>query len=175
MTENETYNRKIFLKALPTDNTIGFYKKYGMNEQDTPHGLIPFTRQLSVDSIDSTDKEISNIGDNLQQLIDNINTSPKNRSPKNTSPKKITKSSADKKSQESPQYFIDIDKYKEQKIKNKIENRKTIKDIYNLRKSPAKSSLFLKATKTLKDYNKHLNKPKTRGKKSIRNKNTQRK
>jgi hypothetical protein len=175
MTKNKIYNRKIFLKSLPTENTTGFYKKYGMIPQETPHGLIPFTRELSVDSAKNSvgDKDQLNtiaIDDDLQWLMDNIDFLQKDTSPIKQSPRKI--------SPEAPEYYIDIDKYKEQKIRTKMVNRKRLQDTYNLRKPPAKSSVFLKATKAMKDYNKQLNEPNThknKSKMSMKNKTLKRK
>jgi hypothetical protein len=173
MTET-SHNRKIFLKSLPTDNTTGFYTKYGMIPEETPHGLIPFTRELSVDSIknsahdNSAHDEMNTIAidDDLQWLMDNIDGLKKDASPKKNSDSSAMKISPPKKSQDSPEYYIDIDKYKEQKVKNKMENRKRLQNTYNLRKYPKKSSVFAKGTKALKDYNKYLNKPKSKTNKS---------
>jgi hypothetical protein len=184
MTETP-HNRKIFLKSLPTDNTTGFYKKYGMIPQDTPHGLIPFTRELSVDSIkNSVDNNRSDemntiaIDDDLQWLMDNIDVLKKDVSPKKNTDAPQMKISPPKKSQDSPEYYVDIDKYKEQKVKNKMENRKRVQPTYNLRKYPKKSSVFVKATKAVKEYNKYLNKAKSKtnkSKTSTRNKTLKRK
>jgi hypothetical protein len=168
MTETP-HNRKIFLKSLPTANTTGFYKKYGMIPQETPHGLIPFTRELSVDSLKKSvddDEHTIAIDEDLQWLMDNIDVLKKDMSTgKNTSSSPM-KTSPTKKSQDYPEYYIDIDKYKEQKLRNKMENRKRIKDTYNLRKSPAKSNVFTNATKAVKEYNTYLNDSNTKKNKS---------
>lgn len=155
MCKNKKYSRKIFLKSLPTDNTTGFYKKYGMIPEEKPHGLIPFTRELSVDSARSSMDEMKTIeiDEDLQWLMDNIDVLEKDASPK----------TEEKTAPKSPEYYIDIDKYKEQKIKNKMENRKRIKT-YDLRKTPAKSSMFLQATKAIQEYNEHLNESNTKSK-----------
>ena len=164
MTKNKIFNHKIFLKSVPTNNTIGFYKKFGMTYKDTPDELIPFTRELSVESVNSAKNSVDKMSDiaiheDLQWLMDNIDVLKKDTSPKKPSPKKI--------SSESPEYYIDIDKYKEQKINSKTENRKRLKENYNLRKLPTKSSVFLQATKALKEYTKNLNKMDSTRKKSV--------